>query len=53
MAQLLNKYGYVDTRGPKIGHCNICDCYGRLTEDHVPPKGTLKVPQVDLLHIVV
>lgn len=52
MAQLLNKYGYVDTRGRKIGYCNICDSYGPLTEDHVPPKGTLKVPQVDLLHIV-
>lgn len=26
--------------------------YGPLTDDHVPPKGTLKVSQVDLLHII-
>lgn len=48
----LNKHGYVDTRGPKEGYCNICDSFGKLTEDHVPPKGTLRFPQVDLLHIV-
>jgi hypothetical protein len=49
---VLNKYGFVDTRGPKVGHCNICDSYGPLTADHVPPKGTLRFPQVDLIHIV-
>jgi hypothetical protein len=48
---ILNKYGFVDTRGPKIGYCNICDAYGPLTGDHIPPKGTLRFPQVDLLHI--
>jgi len=45
MARTLN------TRGPKVGHCNICDTHGPLTVDHVPPKGTLGIPQVDLFHI--
>ena len=48
----LNKYGFVNTRGSVAGHCNICGTFGPLTEDHVPPKGTLKVPQVDLFHII-
>jgi hypothetical protein len=52
MALSLNRHGFVDTRGPKNGHCNICDAFGPLTEDHVPPKGVLKVPQVDLFHII-
>lgn len=26
-------------RGPKDGRCNICGEYGKLTEDHTPPKG--------------
>jgi len=43
--------GLVAIRGPKLGYCNICDTYGQLTADHVPPKGTLGIPQVDLLHI--
>lgn len=52
MAQLLNRHGLVDTRGPKRGYCNICDTFGLLTEDHVPPKGVLKAPQASLLHII-
>lgn len=48
----LNSYGFVNTRGPVEGHCNICGTFGVLTEDHVPPKGTLTVPQVDLFHIL-
>lgn len=52
MAHTLNKYGFVNTRGPLQGYCNICDAYGVLTEDHVPPKGTLNIPQVDLFHII-
>jgi hypothetical protein len=52
MALSLNRHGFVDTRGPKNGHCNICDALGPLTEDHVPPKGVLKVPQADLFHII-
>jgi hypothetical protein len=38
-------------RGPIFGPCNICLIPSKLTEDHVPPKGVLKVPQVDLFHI--
>lgn len=44
--------GRVNTRGALVGHCNICDEYGPLTEDHVPPKGTLLVKQVELVRIV-
>lgn len=39
VAQLLNKFGFVNTCGP-------------LTEDHIPPKGTLGIPQADLFHII-
>ncbi len=52
MVPLLNKFGFVDTRGPKVGYCNICDLHGPLTEDHIPPKGTLKISQADLFHII-
>lgn len=52
MAHALNSYGFVNTRGPLQGHCNICDSHGVLTEDHMPPRGTLSVPQVDLFHII-
>jgi len=38
-------------RGASIGPCNICGLVAPLTEDHVPPKGTLKLPQADLFHI--
>lgn len=52
MTQLLDKFGFVNTYGTKVGHCNICDSYGLLTEDHIPPKGTLGIPQANLLHII-
>lgn len=42
----------VVTRGPKIGRCNICGNYGPLTEDHTPPKGNIRVSQVEMRHIV-
>lgn len=51
MTRVLRSSGRVEVRGPKEGHCNICDAYGLLTVDHVPPKGTLGIPQVDLIHI--
>lgn len=38
--------------GPIQGHCNICGCFGKLTADHVPPRGTQKIKQVDLFRIV-
>lgn len=42
----------IATRGPLIGQCNICGDHGRLTEDHTPPKGCIRVGQVEILHIV-
>jgi len=36
------------TKGPKAGRCNICGQHGRLTADHVPPKGTLRFPRMVL-----
>ena len=40
------------TRGAKHGVCNICGAEGVLTEDHTPPKGCIKIGQVQLQHIV-
>ena len=40
------------TRGPKKGICNICGEYGVLTEDHTPPKGSVRIKQVEMNHIV-
>ena len=49
---MIDKFGNVITRGPKEGgNCNICGVYGKLTEDHVPPKGSTKVTQVKMLSI--
>jgi len=42
----------IATRGPKVGQCNVCGDYGRLTEDHTPPKGCQKPTQVELRHLV-
>lgn len=36
------------TRGPKEGYCAICSSYGRLTKDHVPPKGCGNIKDVVL-----
>lgn len=41
----------VQVRGTVSGSCNICGNYGKLTEDHVPPKGTQRVRAVDLYRI--
>jgi hypothetical protein len=40
----------ISTRGPKIGNCNICGSYGKLAEDHIPPKGVLKPRQVEIIN---
>jgi len=40
------------TRGPKVGVCNICGTEVRLTEDHTPPKGCVRVTQVEMKGIV-
>lgn len=42
----------IATRGPKTGQCNICGCRGKLTEDHTPPKGCIRVGEVEIRHIV-
>ena len=42
----------IATRGPKLGRCNICGRFGKLTEDHTPPKGCIKIGQVQLQHII-
>lgn len=33
------------------GYCLICDSYGRLSSDHVPPKGAITVTKVEQRHI--
>lgn len=40
------------TRGAKNGTCNICGEDGKLTEDHTPPKGSVRITQVEMNHIV-
>ncbi len=37
------KWQKYSTRGPSHGPCNICGSVGRLTDDHVPPKGCRNV----------
>lgn len=39
------------TRGPKEGRCNICGEFGQLTEDHTPPKGSVRVTQMEVNHL--
>lgn len=38
MAQKHKKSPRFEIKGPLTGTCNICGQFGRLTEDHVPPK---------------
>lgn len=33
------------------GYCLICDKYGRLSQDHVPPKGAITITRVEQRHI--
>lgn len=42
----------VVTYGPSSGVCNICGADGKLTEDHTPPKGCIRVGAVKIQHIV-
>lgn len=42
----------IRTQGLRKGLCNICGIYGKLTEDHIPPKGTIHVSAVELREIV-
>lgn len=42
----------INTKGPKVGTCNICGTHGLLTEDHIPPKGASRLKQVEMINIV-
>lgn len=33
------------------GYCLICDSFGRLTDDHVPPKGSITITKIEQRHI--
>lgn len=39
------------TQGPRQGKCNICGKFGNLTQDHVPPKGSIKPQKVGIKKI--
>lgn len=34
------------------GNCNICGEFGRLTKDHVPPKGAVRITQMISLNMI-
>lgn len=36
------------TRGSKTGYCRICQQFGNLTRDHIPPKGSIKISSVEI-----
>lgn len=40
------------TWGNKVGPCNICGSVGPLTDDHVPPRGAIRVGQLDLFNMI-
>lgn len=42
----------VRTKGDKAGRCNICGALGKLTEDHVPPKGSINPRKVGIRSLV-
>ena len=33
------------------GHCLICGSYGRLSWDHVPPKGGITITKIEQVHL--
>lgn len=35
----------------RVGICNICGAYDQLTEDHVPPKGSVRITQMEMYNI--
>ncbi|WDD30143.1 hypothetical protein PQG02_00380 (plasmid) [Nostoc sp. UHCC 0926] len=37
------------TKGSKNGKCNICGTHGKLTDDHVPPKGSINPSKVRII----
>lgn len=42
----------IETRGPKVGQCDICGVNGPLTEDHTPPKGCYRPRQVEIRSLI-
>jgi hypothetical protein len=40
------------TYGKPEGICNICGEFAKLTLDHTPPKGVLRLPHVELHHMM-
>ena len=42
----------VSTRGCEVGQCNICGISCKFTEDHVPPKGSIKPQKVGIRSFV-
>lgn len=41
----------VRTKGTKFGQCNICNNYCKLTDDHIPPKGSVNIQKVGIRSI--
>ena len=42
----------ISTKKNSEGICNICGEFGRLTEDHTPPKGCIRISKVEMKHVV-
>ncbi len=42
---------WIQTRGAPIGICNICGEHGKLTDDHIPPRGVSQLAAVEMLQI--
>lgn len=38
----------VKIRGPEIGYCNICERFEKLTDDHIPPRGSAHIGEVEI-----
>lgn len=38
----------VKIRGPGMGYCNICERFDKLTDDHVPPRGSANMGAVEI-----
>lgn len=36
---------------PKEGYCNICNTFGPLTRDHIPPKGSVVIKPIIISHL--
>lgn len=44
--------GLLQIRGPEFGPCAICSQPGKLTDDHVPPKGASRLKQTEMMHLI-